>query len=478
MEARELKEAFENRVDDSFAQQCKEKWAPLVEDINDSYMQGCTAVLLENEMDHLKKMINEASISGDAGQYTKFVFPIIRTVFPNLIASNICSVQPMNAPVGAVFFMQYKKTNSSGDALGSWGASEGATFSDTFSKGWAAASSETIATAPSPAAAADYVYQLLYGGSGSTNSIGSGIKQGSISLTDATTTWTDDGNGNVQTSAAVNIGTINYETGLLAIDGLTAAAGGSITITYSYGVENSSSVSQVSIDIAMNEVRADSRKLKAVWSSEAADDLRAFHGLDAEAELVSGISSEIALEIDQEVLSELSAAGTASGNTGSFDFTAWGNSPSSYGFGQADYIRGSIKEIGTLSQTIYKKTLRSPANWIVTSPETVAYLDQLPEFVSAGAPDAHNLGVMKAGALLGKYDVWTNPYNTDHKTIVGYKGSSFLDAGFIYAPYIPLQVTPTFMDPGDFSFKKGMRTRYAKKLVNNKYYGVLSGTVS
>ena len=473
MEAREITNAMigESGVDESYSAQCVEKWSPLVEDIKDSYMKGATAILLENEMDHLKKLTEASTSSANAGEYTKFIFPVIRSVFPNLIASQICSVQPMSAPVGAIFTMKYK--DASGNALGNFDS----TFDKDYSLSEVAVAGEAVITAV--AAATDVVHTVA--------TPGAGLVQGSIKVYDVTGlgTYTDDGNGNMLWTDGSGhddsvFGTVNYQTGQVVINAGVWTNTEAVKIDYKYLREaNASDVTDVTVDIEMQEVRAISRKLKALWSSEAADDLRAYHGFDAESELVAGVSSEIALEVDRERVTAIEAEATAATTK---DLTAWGDTPTSYGFGHAEFIRGHLQDIGAISQKIYKDTMRAPANWMVIGTNTASYLDQLPEFVPVAEPTTNTLGIMKAGKLSGKWTVYTDPHrpvvsSTGETAIVGYKGASFMDAGYVYAPYVPLQVTPTFLDPATFEFKKGMRTRYAKKLVNSSYYGKIVFTV-
>ncbi len=456
MEARDIKALLENPNDDSYARACVAKWLPMVEDIENRHDQGVTAVLLENEMDHLKKMLSEATVMGNAGEYAKFIFPLVRNVFPHLIANQIASIQPMTAPVGAVFYYKYKYGTTKGTVTAGEEFPKQGNFDTTYSKGQKAVTGEALATGDGTSATFTGVSANLH------------IVQGTFTIAEATggINAIDDGNGNL-TGAGIASGMINYATGRWVIEYDAAPANASaISGGYSYLLENNSAdVSEIYADIEMHEVRAISRKLKALWSSEAADDMRAFHGYDAESELVAGISSEIALEIDREIVDEIVAAVPA-GHAKTFSRTV----PS--GIAEIDHLRSLVTVLSTVSQLVYKATLRRPANWIVTSPEITALLDQLPEFLPAsGITEQYNLGMQKAGRLNGKWNVFNDPYHTSSNMTLGYRGPVFMDAGYAYAPYIPLQVTPTFLDPNDFQFKKGMRTRYAKKLVDANFFG-------
>jgi len=244
----------------------------------------------------------------------------------------------------------------------------------------------------------------------------------------------------------------------------------------------SSNIPQVNLDVTKQPVEAKPRRLKALWSSEAVEDLRAFQGLDAETEIVSAISQEIALEIDREIVQSLFANST--GTSASFDRVP----PAA--IAEVDHFRALITQIATVSNLIHKKTLRAPANFIVTSPEVSALIAQLtthsdfrPLSASGGASPYGPMdmprpltqhgqyGIYKVGTLQNKWLVYEDPFFARDKMLVGLKGNSYLDSGYVFAPYIPLQVTPTFLDPADFSFRKGLRTRYATKLLRSEFYG-------
>ena len=484
MEARDIMTENGSRTvaDSSYTQQLVSKWGKLLEGINDKHKKATTAILCENETNHLRQL-NEETRTGSVGSFTKYIFPILRRVFPNLIANEIMSVQPMTAPIGAVFYYEYVHSNAKGDVA------SGTNLVETFSEWYSAEYVSEEAVGTGNAALLSFASTLAWT---PVRSLDTNYGW-SVTVTDGVETFTDDGSGTL-TGSAGGAGTVNYTTGAVAVT-FNAAPGAAVSITanYYYNSENNSQVPEVELSLSMSEVRAQTRKLKAQWSAEAADDLRAFHGIDAEAELVAGISNEIALEIDREMINTLiSAAGTT---------VAYAYAPTAGTFAsELDTIRSLLTVVGGLSAKIHRQSKRAPANFIVTTPAIVNLLEQLtthgdyrPAFSSSNAfgpldnqtgpsygPMTSNFGVMRVGTLMNKFAVYQDPFLdaglATQRILVGLKGRNFMDAGAVYAPYIPLQVTPTFLDPDNFQFKKGMRTRYAKKVLRPEYYGVVSVT--
>ena len=227
-----------------------------------------------------------------------------------------------------------------------------------------------------------------------------------------------------------------------------------------------------SVTVAVTE-----RKLRATWSPELAQDVSAFHNIDAEAELTALLSEQVAAEIDREILKDLrnGAAWTLR-----WDYNGWRRSNNGQGYNaytQKDWNQTMITTINQLSAQIHKSTLRGGANWIVCSAEVSAIFDDLEYFhVSNASPeqDSYNMGIEKIGSLSGRYTVYRDPYFPAGKILIGHKGKSLLDTGYVYAPYVPLQLTPTMYNPFNFAPIKGIMTRYAKKMVNNRFYGTIT----
>jgi len=231
-------------------------------------------------------------------------------------------------------------------------------------------------------------------------------------------------------------------------------------------------IGEVSFDLMSVTVSVTERKLRAQWSPEMAQDVAAFHNIDAEAELTALLSEQVAAEIDREILRDLRKG--AAWNL-RWDYNGWkrlGGAAQPYT--QKDWNQTLITAINQISAQIHKSTLRGGANWIVVSSEVSAIFDDLEYFhVSNAAPDQdqYNMGIERIGTLSGRYQVYRDPYFPANQVLIGHKGTSLLDTGYIYAPYVPLQLTPTMYNPFNFTPIKGIMTRYAKKMVNNRFYG-------
>jgi hypothetical protein len=492
MEARQINEGTKrSAADQSYTGALIRKWGEFLEGMPKAtpaqrYTLGVAAMLFENQAEWLGGL-NEETRQVNVGGFQKFIFPILRRVFPNLLANEIVSVQPMNAPIGAIFYQDLVYGTSKG------ATAAGAVFPRDFDRDYSSenVNGEILATGDG----------VNYSGAGAP--LASSLGFTPVRPLDATRGYsvivreltpagvvvqeaTDDGSNGFTGAAAA--GSINYSNGAITAFKFVAmpALGNSIKAFYSYDGEGNSKVPTVGLDIKKCPIEAKARRLKAVWSSEASEDLRALHGQDAESELVGAASQEIGLEIDREVIMDLYQAAT--GTTGAFDRVP----PA--GINELDHLRSLITVLSTVSNLIHKKTLRAPANWIVTSPEVSALFQQLqthgdyrPIWMSgAGSPlntdvdmprpltQHGQFGVYKAGTLSNKWMVYEDPFFPRDKLLIGLKGDSYLNAGYAFAPYIPLQVTPTFYDPTDFTFKKGLRTRYAKKMLRPEYFGSVS----
>lgn len=458
--------------DQSYVQTLLQKWAPMLKGINENHKKAVMAVLFENQSQYLQDLTEETR-STNVGSFLKFVFPLLRRVFPNLIANDIVSVQPMTAPIGGIFYYELKYGTTKGSVTA------GQKLVKDFNAFY---SSEHIDA------------EILGTGAGTSFSSTldfTPVKASSVVVTATSTAGTkvvatDNGSGTLS-GTGVTSGTVDYSTGAISIVYTTSvSAGANVVAAYDYNMECNSNIPQVNIDIELLEIKAKTRKLKALWCSEAADDLKAFHGVDAEAELVAGIAAEIALELDREIIQDLHDNQT--GYSGTYNITA---APA--GIAPIEWIRGLITELTKGSNRIHKNSLRGPANFLVTSPDVSAYIEQLTTHGDfrpvMAAPDAmtnapvqqpHTFGVYMAGTLSSKYVLYKDPFfpvfnvgsgSGNGDILLGYKGQNFLDAGYVWAPYVPLQATATFLDPADFSFRKGLRTRYAVKMVRPEFYG-------
>ena len=254
----------------------------------------------------------------------------------------------------------------------------------------------------------------------------------------------------------------------------TVEVDNAFTATYRIykSLEFEDKIGEVSFDLQSVTVSVTERKLRAQWSPEMAQDVAAFHNIDAEAELTALLSEQVAAEIDREILRDLRKG--AAWNL-RWDYNGWKRLGSNaVPYTQKDWNQTLITAINQISAQIHKSTLRGGANWIVVSSEISAIFDDLEYFhVSNASPeqDQYNMGIERVGTLAGRYQVYRDPYFPPNQVLMGHKGTSLLDTGYIYAPYVPLQLTPTMYNPFNFTPIKGIMTRYAKKMVNNRFYG-------
>lgn len=303
------------------------------------------------------------------------------------------------------------------------------------------------------------------------------------------TTWPTDGNGGRFDSVCNVDGCILLEVDLscpvcadcnaTSLDGYTgttifsASSATSFTAVFRRyeELEFEDKIGEVSFDLESVTVSVTERKLRAQWSPELAQDVAAFHNIDAEAELTALLSEQVAAEIDREILRDLRKG--AAWNL-RWDYNGWRRISATTSYTQKDWNQTLITAINQLSAQIHKSTLRGGANWIVVSSEVSAIFDDLEYFhVSNASPeqDQYNMGIERVGTLAGRYQVYRDPYFPANQVLIGHKGTSLLDTGYIYAPYVPLQLTPTMYNPFNFTPIKGIMTRYAKKMVNNRFYG-------
>jgi hypothetical protein len=261
---------------------------------------------------------------------------------------------------------------------------------------------------------------------------------------------------------------------------------GAVAGTSTWGLENDEGIPEIDIKVDSIAVTAVTKKLKAKWTPELGQDLNAYHNLDAEVELTQILSEQIALEIDREILADLvngARAGTyywarspglfVERDTG-IEIGASSAAPDFTGT-VSEWYETLVETINDVSAQIHRKTLRGGANFVVVSPETAAILEFTAGYRANVTVDGDtgNIGAVKTGSLSKKWDVYVDPYFLRNVVLVGRRGGSFLESGYVYAPYVPLQTTPTIFGPEDFVPRKGVMTRYAKKMVRPDMYGLV-----
>ena len=252
-----------------------------------------------------------------------------------------------------------------------------------------------------------------------------------------------------------------------------------------WGLENNEAIPEIDIKVDSVAVTAVTKKLKAKWSPELGQDLNAYHNLDAEVELTSILSEQIALEIDQEILNDLVKGAEAatyywSRRPGKFLNRGTGEPLAAASAGDftgtvSEWYETLLETVNDISAQIHRKVLRGGATFLVCSPEVANILEFTAGFRAKVThdDDKGTAGTVNVGTLSGKWDVHVDPYFPRNAILVGRKGSNFLESGYVYSPYVPLQVTPTIFGPEDFVPRKGVMTRYAKKMVRPDMYGLV-----
>ena len=500
------------------------------------------SLLLENQA---KQLVTETSNTGGplpgAGTFTPgtgaqwagVALPLVRKVFGQIAAKEFVSVQPMNLPSGLVFYLDFQygttkapftaDTSMYGTPSPDNPATNKSGFGNTNTGGLYGAGRYSYSTQLTGAIA--NVSQISaswsssnYDGnfaSSSTINYGDGVTTyrilqfptasmpnldleavRSFTLFSASTNVTNYPaftkiKGNqlqffiADTDVTLN-GTINNCQVSFSLQPLDAQRGDFEDGNTNLNNNNTSPIDipQVNVQMSSEAIVAKTKKLKAVWTPEFAQDLNAYHSLDAEAELTSIMSEYISLEIDLEILDML----IESANAGTEVWSAINNesiaqdaagTTTSLGFynSQGQWFQTLGTKIQKLSNIIHQKTLRGGANFLVCSPTIGTILESIPGFAATSDGDAakasYAFGVQKVGQLNGRYTVYKNPYMTENQILLGYRGTQFLEAGAVFAPYIPLIMTPMVYDPNTFTPRKGLLTRYAKKMLRPEYYGLI-----
>ena len=516
-----------------------QKWGPVLEGIDNEYTRRVTAQLLENQAKAVvEEKLNEdittaTTTTGRLGTFQKFAFPLVRRVYPSLIANQLVAVQPMQGPVSQVFYIGNSRAIGSDEQV-------------VYSK-----------------------YNMTYRGL-VPRRIGSASgtdAQRNLATLDMNGTFLDkDGNPIATQSAgldgddAVNGFDVSN---VLAVSGgelqgagaPSGTMGGQIAafpnsrslmgFTLSAGERlTGTGIPEVNFHIEQEAVVANTRKMRTLWTLEASQDLKAYHNLDLERELTDLLSKELQLEIDRELIEDIRMmaygfsgdSGTLGGvNLGRMDndYIRLGDFPGTidstttgvftpkqgtYDFGGAvgtetdTETNAPVTKIGNVfvcdftanagatlyprhmgevyanllaviniaSQDIFTTTMRGPGSWLLTSPLVASLLESAAKLEGGVMPQdgPTNIGqnqIQFKGKFMGRYDLYIDPMFPSDEIIVGYKGANAMDAGMVYAPYIPLQQLPTVVDPETFQPRKGLLTRYGKVMIqpHNRFYRVI-----
>ena len=489
----------------------------------DETNRGNMAVLLENQA---RQLVTENSKTGGASaeQWNGVALPLVRKVFAEIAAKEFVSVQPMNLPSGLIFYMDFQygtgvKPFSVGDSV--YGTTSGSTTVPTgglYGAGRNAYSindvtaSVTINTSGSATSAsvnydADQLPNLaslvLYSISASS------LPNADLTSVRTFIPLTGAASGTALTGWLPALTTLNSnQTVITFVAGLTGAGQIVNAIQYSKQPTDSTrgdfedtvgtSIPPTGVDLNIPEINlqlrsepivAKTRKLKAVWTPELAQDLNAYHSIDAEAELTAMLSEYISLEIDLEILEMLLVNAQTTGHWSNKIGNVWNGSAfvadtniSGQAWTQMTWNQTLGIEIQKVSNKIHQLTMRGGANWMVVSPTVASIVEVIPGFSAKTDGNQSNfaMGVSQVGSFQNRFTVYKNPYLTGNVILMGFRGSNFLETGAVYAPYIPLIMTPLVYDPQNFTPRRGVLTRYAKKIVRPEFFGkvIVDGIVS
>ena len=519
--------------------QLVKKWEPtgLLEGMEDETKRHGMAVLLENQAGQL---IQEASVTGgqNAEEWSGVALPLVRRIFGELAAQDFVSVQPMNLPSGLIFYLDFKygtaqtgnhtensdvygntsgsNTDATGGLYGAgkFGYSINDKSSGTLTIGTGASGSADAAGTFSTASV-NFVDVEFEPDLSASAAIADNADNALIKVVTSTTSFTNADTDGVRAFSISGSGFDEFFPAYTKHDSSAntvtfvvrqSVTSGLINAVVSYHAQPTTNYSRTDfeataanidanpeadidipeLDIALKSIPiiAKTRKLKAVWTPELAQDLNAYHSVDAEAELTSLLSEYISMEIDLEILDMLKANASAKTENWSarvgYEYNSSTTifeeqSGASNAYTKGEWFQTLGNKIQSVSNAIHQKTLRGGANFIVVSPETATILESIPGYATSADGDANTnqfaMGVQKVGAINNRYTVYKNPYMLENDILIGFRGQNFLETGAVYAPYVPLIMTPLVYDPTNFTPRKGVMTRYAKEVVRPEFYG-------
>ena len=511
------------------------KWAKtgLLDNLKNEYEKNSIAILLENQA---KQLIDESSRTGTAAgaeEWAGVALPLVRRIFSEIAAKDFVSVQPMNLPSGLVFYLDFKYgtaqpgftanagKDSQADSVfgvtgkdakdadpsgGLYGAGRfGYSINEASivsTKAAALSSTEFVTGSVSHATPSLFQHDTEFQNAYSASLVAGNIMTITVQSASLTTPdleavrafkvsgstiagyfpqYTTTANNGSTITFVVSASAAPATVGIAYEKQPTATSRGDFEDGLSGG---DLGIPEINLELRSESIVAKTRKLKAVWTPEFAQDLNAYHSIDAEAELTSMLSEYISQEIDLEILDMLiknaqtterwsaRVGRTYDAATGAFgDYS--NNQAAASAFNQQTWFQTLGTKIQKVSNTIHQKTLRGGANFLVCSPQVATILESMPGYAVDGEGMKFAMGVQKVGQLNGRITVYKNPYMLENQVLVGFRGAQFLETGAVYAPYIPLVMTPLVYDPTNFTPRKGVMTRYAKKIVRPEFYGLI-----
>jgi hypothetical protein len=508
------------------------------------------SILLENQAQQLLNESTATGTSANSEQWAGVALPLVRRVFAEISAKEFVSVQPMNLPSGLIFYLDFKYGTTRGGLPGQNGYNGQSLFGGNGTK-----LGSTDAAINGLYGVGRYAYTENYQSASFTFTTGSATLNDldfDSSLSSSTLSFTGvklsvnigsnsqniDLNavrsfaftsGSIAATNFVNELTKVYNTGSLAspyyriqfiYSGSVAGFGagtGTGTLTYtvqptdstrgdfedtnpfkgsaggSSGINQGTDINipEVNLELKSEPIVAKTRKLKAVWTPELAQDLNAYHSIDAEAELTALLSEYVSMEIDLEIMDMLISAAPAltteawsaiigkdiikgaNDSNGLPTFSVDTAAANKTAYVKSTWFQTLGNKIQKVSNKIHQLTLRGGANFLVVGPDVATILESIPGYVvnTDGDSAKFAMGVSRVGSFASRFQVYKNPYMQENTILMGFRGNNFLETGAVYSPYIPLVQTPLVYDPVNFTPRRGVMTRYAKKVVRPEFYG-------
>jgi hypothetical protein len=509
-------------------EQLIEKWQPLLEGCRSDWERHTLATLLENQYREAKKHLMETTQTTEVDGWN-LALPIVRRVFANLRATDLVSVQPLSLPTGLVFYLDFKSPDLPGNSsvYGGTGLTTDTATGGLYDENARLSRREYQTTITVDLATAQRATMRDVGFDTSIASLVSGgavyyvdVPVASLpGVADVNTVrfWQyDDASGDPENTIAYPLPRYNRIVGavgsplharLFFVTGsdFAAVAGGATTtqdldLVYYINARNdfedqstdpdypdlgfqSLDIPEINLELRSRPVATKTRKLRAAWTPEAMQDLAAYHkGVDLENEIVTLMSQYIAREIDLEILSTIMAHARRTDNygfwsevVGEYYNETLGNFVAGNFYGsKQEWLATLMIELNKVSNRIQQKTAVAGANFLVTSPQVAALLESMPGFTPGNDNRDGGTGIFYVGMVQGRYRLYKNIYQTQPVIILGNQDlTTPWQTGAIYAPYVPLLFTPTIVDPVNFSYRRGLMTRYALEVVRPEFYGLL-----
>jgi hypothetical protein len=504
----------------------KSKWEKtgLLEGVGSETTKHGMAVMLENQA---KQLLDEATRTGTSAgseEWAGVALPLVRRIFGSIAAKEFVSVQPMNLPSGLIFYMDFKygtqndanrpasgssmfgnsgtfgkdSLSPAGNKLGSTQATEGGLYgAGRFGYTINDVTAAVTATVASGSASDFLGNETLSASFAATPNGWRKVTVGLPSNADYNGVRAFKVSGSTSVTHFPELTTLNNGSASFYVSSSAVLVATDLvtqTLVYSKQPDDISrgdfedrgtdlAIPEIELELKSEPIVAKTRKLKAIWTPELAQDLNAYHSVDAEAELTQMLSEYISLEIDLEILEMLqqnafttdywSARVGYDYDSASGRFAVDSNAAAASAYTKSTWYQTLGIKLQKVSNKIHQLTMRGGANFIVVSPNVATILESMNGFSANPSKDAltFSAGVTNIGSISNRYDVYKNPYMTENVILLGFKGSNFFETGAVYAPYVPLIMTPLVYDPTNFTPRRGVMTRYAKKIVRPEFYG-------